>query len=376
MSKPIRILHVIGSMNRGGAEAMIMNYYRNIDRSIVQFDFVENTTEEAAYDREIVNLGGKIYHCPHYNGKKPLTYVRWWKQFFQENKGRYAIVHGHLGSTAAIYLGIAKQFGIYTIAHSHSANERIENLQDVLYKVFSYPTRYIADAFFACSYKAGMARYGRKFTNSGNKSQIVSNAVDIETFCFCQTKRDEMRSRLGIQNSFVVGHVGRFCDAKNHEFLLKVFAVIKQKMPNAKLLLVGGGELEQAIKSQISQLGLQDTVVFAGIQSNVADYCQAMDVFVFPSKYEGLPVSVIEAQASGLSCFLSDTISDEVRVTGLVHFLSLKQSALDWAEYILGNFKDLRKETKQQIVEAGYDIVSAAEKLQSFYCEVADGKGK
>ena len=157
MAEPIRILHVIGIMNRGGAETMIMNLYRNIDRSKVQFDFVENEGDTADFDEEILSLGGNIFHCPRYVGKNHLTYCRWWRDFFASHKGVYAVVHGHIGSTAAIYLSIAKRHGAYTIAHSHSAG-----FGSAMYRVFSYPTRYVADHFFACSRDAGISRYGKK----------------------------------------------------------------------------------------------------------------------------------------------------------------------------------------------------------------------
>lgn len=157
MSDPIRVLHVIGIMNRGGAETMIMNLYRHVDRNKVQFDFVENEGETAAYDGEILALGGKIYRCPRYRGKNHLAYKRWWHDFFRSHPGEYPIVHGHIGSTAAIYLSIAKKYGAYTIAHSHSAGAGT-----AAYQIFSYPTRFIADHFFACSDDAAVSRYGRK----------------------------------------------------------------------------------------------------------------------------------------------------------------------------------------------------------------------
>ncbi len=150
--EPIRILHVIGIMNRGGAETMIMNLYRNIDRNKVQFDFVENSSEPAAFDEEILSLGGKIYRCPHYNGKNHFAYVKWWNTFFQKHPGEYPIVHGHLGSTAAIYLSVAKKHGAYTIAHSHSAGSG-----SAMYRMFAYPTRYIAAKLFGCSKDAGLS---------------------------------------------------------------------------------------------------------------------------------------------------------------------------------------------------------------------------
>ena len=177
MEAPIRVLHVIGIMNRGGAETMIMNLYRNIDRTKVQFDFVENSNEPAAFDAEIRALGGKVYRCPHYNGKNHFTYIKWWNTFFLTHKDEYPIVHGHLGSTAAIYLSIAKKYGAYTIAHSHSTGTG-----SIIYRIFSYRTRYIADFFMACSVDAAIARYGKKVGNNKNYCNILNNAINIDKF--------------------------------------------------------------------------------------------------------------------------------------------------------------------------------------------------
>lgn len=183
MSEPIRVLHVIGIMNRGGAETMIMNLYRNIDRSKVQFDFVENSYESAVFDEEILSLGGRIYRCPHYNGKNHFTYVKWWNDFFKSHPSEYPIVHGHVGSTAAIYLSIAKKYGAYAIAHSHnSGGDR--GIKTLLYKALSYNTRNVADYFFACSTPAGIDRFGKGIVNSSRYS-LLNNAIEIGDFSYC-----------------------------------------------------------------------------------------------------------------------------------------------------------------------------------------------
>ena len=165
---PIRVLHVIGIMNRGGAETMIMNLYRQIDREKVQFDFVEHSIEAAAYDEEIQRLGGRIFRCPHYTGKNHLAYVKWWNGFFEKHTGEYRIVHGHIGSTAAIYLSIAKKHGLFTVAHSHNSNGPL-NPRELLYRILSYRTRFVADFFFACSKQAGEDRFGKRVTNDTKK---------------------------------------------------------------------------------------------------------------------------------------------------------------------------------------------------------------
>lgn len=366
MAKPIRILHVIGIMDRGGAETMIMNLYRNIDRSEVQFDFVQNEGNEAAYDKEILELGGRIYHCPRYKGTNHITYIKWWNNFFKENRDVYSVVHGHIGSTAAIYLSIAKKFGIYTIAHSHSAGEGSR-----IYRCFSYPTRYISDMFFACSRDAGISRYGQKVGGDVNKCIVLNNAIDTKKFIFNEECRKIMRTKLGIEeDSVVIGHVGRFVDAKNHAYLIDIFEQVQVIDPKSKLLLVGDGELRSAIEKKVKDKGLENSVIFAGIQSNVWDYYQVMDAFVFPSIYEGLPVSMVEAQAAGLLCYVSSNVPQETAITNLVEFISLENEPQIWANRILNGIKKGRLNMHADIQKAGYDVAYTANWLTDFYLKV------
>lgn len=370
-NKTIHILHVIGIMNRGGAETMIMNLYRNIDRTKIQFDFVENEGEEAAFDEEIRSLGGRIYRCPRYRGKNHFVYTKWWQNFFENHKGEYPIVHGHIGSTAAIYLSVAKKYGAYTIAHSHSAG-----IGSGLYRLFAYPTRYVADHFFACSRDAGVSRYGRKVGTNTNRCQVLNNAIDTAKFTINFEIRQQVRNALQIrEDTLVIGHVGRFVDAKNHQFLIDVFRSIHRNVPASVLLLVGDGELRPAIEQRIAEYGLTDSVVFTGVQSDVSRFYQAMDIFVFPSIYEGLGIVAIEAQAAGLPCCVADTLPDEVAITELVQFRSLEDGADQWAEWVLGRTKESRRDTLEDIQKAGYDISSTSVWLENFYRNVVENHG-
>lgn len=369
--KKISILHVIGIMNRGGAESMIMNLYRNIDRTKVQFDFVENEGEEAAFDREIQSLGGRIYRCPRYRGKNHLAYTRWWKDFFETHTGEYAIVHGHIGSTAAIYLSIAKKYGCYTIAHSHSAG-----VGSAMYRLFAYPTRYVADHFFACSTDAGISRYGRRVGHDRERFQVLNNAIDTHRFMCCPQTGCRLRQMLSIsEDALVIGHVGRFVDAKNHLFLIDVFEQIHQRHPNSVLLLVGDGELRPQIETAISRKGLNNAVVMTGVQPNVWDYYQAMDVFVFPSVYEGLPVSMVEAQTSGLPCCVSANVPEETAITNLVEFIPLENGAAHWADRVLHRAKDPRRNMQQEMEQAGFDVSATSKWLEDFYMKVVNSHG-
>lgn len=371
MAEPIRILHVIGIMNRGGAETMIMNLYRNIDRSKIQFDFVENEGDAADFDEEILSLGGNIFHCPRYVGKNHLTYCRWWRDFFASHKGVYSVVHGHIGSTAAIYLSIAKRHGAYTIAHSHSAG-----FGSAMYRVFSYPTRYVADHFFACSRDAGISRYGKKVGSDTNRCQLLNNAIDTNKFMFNTGVRCKTREELGIKkDTLVIGHVGRFVEAKNHLFLIEVFAQIHSRTPDSVLLLLGDGFLRPQIEAAIAEKHLDNAVIMAGVKSDVWNYYQAMDVFVFPSIYEGLPVSLVEAQTAGLPCCVSDAVPRESAITNLVQFRSLQDTAMQWADWVVEQAQLPRVDMRETICAAGYDIVSTSKWLEDFYTKVVNNCG-
>lgn len=366
MSEPIRILHVIGIMNRGGAETMIMNLYRNIDRTRIQFDFVENDGENAAFDAEICDLGGHIYHCPRYRGLNHLAYTKWWNAFFENHKSEYPVVHGHIGSTAAIYLSIAKKYGAYSIAHSHSAG-----IGSPLYRLFAYPTRYVADYFFACSQDAGVSRYGKKVGNNISRCQVLNNAIDTRKFVFSEENRRYMRNMLNLrEDTLVIGHVGRFVDVKNHLFLIDVFARVHKHNPNSILLLVGDGELRSQIEDKITQKHLESAVIMTGVQPDVWNYYQAMDVFLMPSLYEGMPVSLVEAQTAGLPCCVSANVPRETAITDLVQFRSLEDDIERWATWIIAQAQTRRQNIHDAICTAGYDISTTAQWLEDFYMKV------
>lgn len=367
MSKPIRVLHVIGIMNRGGAETMIMNLYRHIDRSKVQFDFVENSSEPAVFDEEILSLGGRIFRCPHYNGKNHFTYVKWWNDFFKAHPKEHPIVHGHLGSTASIYLSVAKKYGAYAIAHSHSSGTD-HSLHANLYQIMSYNTRNVADYFFACSEAAGKERFGSKVV-SGDHYAVLNNAIDVNRFSYNPSVRNAVRDELGIgQIQLVVGHIGRYTKEKNHEFILKIFSELKKMDSNARLLMVGDGTLRTHIMQMAEQASLSSDVIFTGVRSDVERLVQAMDVFVLPSLYEGLPVTMVEAQAAGLPCIISDKVPSECILTeGLVDIMTLSASPEAWAEKILAKRAIPRTDRRAEISAHGFDITTEAVKLQEFY---------
>ncbi|MGY3718133.1 glycosyltransferase family 1 protein [Sutcliffiella cohnii] len=368
MSDPIRVLQVFAQMNRGGAETMIMNLYRNIDRSRVQFDFIVHTEGECDYDEEIEALGGVIYRMPRYSGKNHLRYKKSWNEFFREHT-EYRIIHGHVRSTAAIYLKIAKAHRLTTIAHSHSTSSG-RGVSAIIKNILQYPIRYTADYLFACSKTAGEWLFGKKIYKN-EKFLVVNNAIDSKKFIFDEKTREEIREEFAIDGKFVIGHIGRFNTPKNHEFLIDIFKEVYEKNNRAVLLLVGDGELREPIKAKINKMNLSDNVIFTGVRKDIPEILQAMDIFVFPSLYEGLGIAVIEAQAAGLPCIVAETIPKEAFVTDHIYSLSLKQSANKWANQILEYSNGFqRKNAFKQISNQGYDIFTTAKFLEDFYLEL------
>lgn len=365
MSEPIRVLQVVTYMGRGGLETMLMNYYRNIDRDKVQFDFLTHRDERWDYDDEIESLGGKIYHLPKLNPFSK-SYLNDLDKFFKEHK-EYQIVHCHQDCLSGVVLKVAKKNGVkFTIAHSHNANQD-KNLK-YLIKVFekSKIPKY-ADKLFACGDEAG-----RWMFNTDN-FEVLNNAIDTDLYTYNKEKADKVKKEFSIENKFVVGHVGRFNPQKNHEFLIDVFNEIQKVKEDSVLMLVGDGDLRPEIEQKVQDLGLSDKVIFTGVRSDVNDLMQGMDVFLFPSLYEGLGIVLIEAQAAGLKCVISDTIPKDGVLTKDVTSISLNQSPAVWANEILKYQEYKRANNKEIIKKANYDIKNNAKTLEQFYIENARG---
>lgn len=368
----IRVLHVIGRMGSGGAETMIMNLYRRIDRSRIQFDFVVHTNEKSFYDDEIFALGGKIYSIERYNVVNFFSYKKFWDDFFVQHP-EYQIIHGHINSSAAVYLSSAKRHGRIAVVHSHATRNTERNFRAYAFDISAYPIRYIADYFWGCSLQAGIDRFGKKVVESG-RFQVLNNGIETENYIYSPGIRKTIRSKYNISdNTYLIGHVGRFTFAKNHQFLVDVFAELHQDLPNSKLMLVGAGELESAVREKIRTLQLESAVIFVGQVKNVCAYLQAMDVFVFPSVFEGLGIALIEAQAAGLPCVVSENIQEEAKLPcGLVQTVRISEGADSWAEKIKTLRGTERKNTSQVVKNAGFDIEESALRLQNFYQELLD----
>lgn len=363
--KEIRILHMIGCLEIGGSQSMIMNIYRNIDRRMIQFDFVIDKDVKSPLYKEITQLGGKIYKMPKFNGINIIEVQSSWKKFF-ENHSEYKILHSHVRSYASIYLPIAKKIGVKTIIHSHSTSNGT-GLASLVKKIIQFPLRYQADYLFACSKEAGEWLFGKKAVKNDN-FKVIYNGIDCERFRFNKENRMFIRKKYGIENNFVIGHIGRHTLPKNPIFLLKLFAEIYKAEPNARLLQVGQGELTEQMKEKCDKLGIADKVIFTGPRDDIPDFLSAMDVFVFPSLWEGLGIVAIEAQASGLQTICSDVIPKEACITDLFHALSLNLPLDKWVRYIL-QFADgyERKDMHARITEMGYDIHQTVQWLEEFY---------
>lgn len=369
MNEPIRVLQVFALMNRGGAETMIMNLYRNIDRTKIQFDFIVHTEEECAFDNEIKFLGGNIYRVPRYIGKNHFQYKKIWNKFFSEHR-EYKIIYGHVISTASIYLKIAKKYGLITIAHSHNTSSGY-GFSAIVKNILQYPIRDIADYLFACSKSAGEWLFGKNACKSDNFF-VIKNAIDTNKFIYDEKVRAKKRLELKSEEKFIIGHIGNFLISKNHEFLIDVFKIVHDEYEDAILLLIGDGELKNFIELKVSNYGLKDCVLFAGSRSDIPELLQAMDVFLFPSLFEGLPVSLIEAQAAGLPCVISDKITDEVMITkNLVSFISLNEPEKTWAGKVFEYNQSFdRKDMYDEIVESGYDIKTTSKWMQDFFLKM------
>ena len=360
--KPIRILQVATIMNRGGLETMLMNYYRKVDKSKIQFDFMVNRMERGDYDDEIEAMGGKIYRMPQI---RPGNYRKYFKElddFFKEHK-EYKVVHSHINENSGFVLRAAKKHGVpCRIAHSHLADLKLD---------YKYPFRLYGrmhldsntNKYFACSKQAGEWLFGK------NKDvTVLNNAVDLSVFEPNQEIRNKIRKELDIENKLVIGHVGRFNPQKNHNFLIDVFKEILAQNSKAVLLLIGEGYLFDEVKEKVNKLGLNENVKFLGLRKDIPDIMQSMDMFLFPSLFEGLPVVLVEAQAAGLKCITSTGVTRESDITNSLEFIDLEKSPKEWSDRILS--LDISKKDYSDILKSkGYDSNTNVNWLSEFYIE-------
>lgn len=365
-----KVLQIFGKLGRGGLETFVMNLYKAIDKESIQFDFLL-TAPGGDYEREAKALGATIHYItPRFKGLK--QYKISLDSFFKEHAHEYSAVHLHVSSLSSIEpLEYAKKYGVpIRIIHSHSSSVK-QNLKGrllhrILHSYNKLRISKLATHYLGCSDKA--LDWLFKGTGIRSKAIMINNGIDTSLYRYNENVRLEMRHNFALSDEFVIGHVGSFIHVKNHNFLISLFSLIQQHLPKSKLLLVGVGELEDDIKNQIKNLNLQSNVIFAGLRSDVNRVLQAMDLIIMPSFFEGLPVSLVEAQASGLPVIASDTISKDVALTPNISFISLNESKDSWlksVELIAANY--CRKDTTSLIIDKGFDIRETAKFFSSIY---------
>lgn len=348
---------------------MLMNLYQKMDRNQIQFDFIIDCQGNDQLTDLFKSLGCKVFLFPKFNGYNISEIKKVWNAFLCEHS-EYKILHSHVRSYAALYLPIAHKHGVKTIIHSHNTSNG-HGLVAFAKDILQLPLRYQADYYLACSNKAGRWLFGKRVLKSRNY-RMLHNAIEATRFEYNLLVRKRMRSELNLQDAYVIGHVGRLAVQKNHAFLLDVFYEVYKKRPLARLLLVGDGDARGQIEEKARSLGISDKVIMLGNRTNIQDYYQAMDVFVFPSLWEGLGMAVIEAQASGLNCFVSNEIPQEADIhAGLFHKISLSAGSSSWAENIMLTENDERHSQIEAIKRSGYDALENAECIKKLYLDLS-----
>lgn len=359
MSEPIRVLHVFGALDTGGVANFVMNTYRSMDRTRVQYDFALSQGA-AVMDEEAKSLGARLFYFdPTKNLIKNLNWVL-------TESGPFDAVHSHMFFYSGLILRCAKQHGVpIRIAHAHNAHtgESGSLVRRAYESGMRRMIRANATVMLGCSEKACRYVFGDRCMSDPRVS-VLPDGIDCERFAFDEAERRKIRMQYGLGNRFVVGHVGHFNPAKNHEKILQVFAEVKKRRDDAALLLVGDGELEQETHARVHSMGLDADVIFAGAHQNVEDYYNAMDVFLFPSRYEGFGMAMVEAQANGLACVASDVVPEETNVTGRAVFLPLEASADQWVTALLSMNRHVALNNS---LLKKYDINSVAADLASLY---------
>ena len=358
--EPVRVLQVVPAMNAGGMENFIMNVYRSIDRQRVQFDFLYHFDMPCFFDEEIAALGGRVTKLRVRQDYDLPRYLRQLDELFAAHP-EYKVVHGHYSGFGMFYNAAARRHGVpVRIGHSHNTSSE-RSLTGLLDAGMSWFFNFDLTDRFACGQAAGKALFrGKPFV-------FLPNGVDAAAFAPDPARRETMRAAFGfLPEHRVLGHVGRFTQQKNHGYLVEIFAALAARRPEARLLLVGAGPLEGEVRRQVEGLGLADRVVFAGLRRDTAACYDAMDAFLLPSLFEGLPVTLVEAQAAGLPCFISDTVDPTAAFCDGVRFLPLRAAGA-WAEALAAPLPGRNPRALEQVRAAHYDIVDTARYLQRFY---------
>lgn len=351
-----RLLCIVNSMDTGGAETFLMKMYRHLDKTQYQMDFIVATQKECFYDKEIASLGGRLFHIPLHT-EHPIEAFKRIKETVRDNKYDY-VLKVLVSPIGVIDLYAAKRGGAtHLCARSCNSAPRESFVRKVINTILrkdlcNITTVKLAPSDLAARYTFGNSAYEH------NEVMILHNALDLEQFRFSENKRKRIREELGLGDSYVIGHIGRFTPQKNHDFLIRIFHMLKEKEANVKLVFIGTGSLQNDIRALCNTLGVQNDVIFTGVRDDVPDLLSAFDVFVLPSLYEGMPNACIEAQASGLRCLIGDTITKQADITGNVEYLPITDISL-WVNAIMNLMKKEeidRKRVNTSLAGSDYDI--------------------
>jgi len=371
-NEPIKVLAVVCQLNRGGLESRLMDILRNIDYSKVCVDIFTYRMQPGLMDEEAKKLGSQIYYNKPLNIRNCIGYVRYFERFLKEHP-EYKIVHAHQDAWCSVFCKGAYLANVpVRIAHSRTAliNNSLEN---VIKNIIKLPTRKYANYYFAVSDKAGIWLFGKRKYKDG-KVQVWPNAIDCRKYRYSKKTRNEVRKQLGVEDNFVLMHVGNFFAPKNHSFLIRVFEKYYKEHPKSKLILIGGQgpekEILDGVKKQVQEKGLNDAVVFLGVRNDVSRLLQAADVFVFPSIFEGLPGAVVEAQAAGLPCVISDKITSEVVLLPTTKQIPIENTET-WCKEIDRAKAVQHCDSYEIMKQKGFDIKSLCEDLEKFYSQFA-----
>lgn len=361
-----KVLMVMGSTGMAGTQMFVLNLVENMDLTRFQVDFaVDRGDDGTGIGKRLRELGCNIYFLPYFKVYNYFGYVKSWKKFL--SKHHYDIVHGHSSNSAAIYLKIAKQMGCVTIAHSHSSGYRGGLLPRLFKKVFAKGAGKVADYWFACSDIAAERLYGDAYKRYPFYYNIP-NAINMDAFRYNYDKRQRVRSMLNVpDDELLCGHVGTLMPQKNHSFIMEIMAEVVKINPKSKLVCCGTGPLMEKVNKKARSLGIEDHIIFAGVVHNANEYMMAMDVMVFPSFNEGFPVTIIEAEATGLPVVMSDTITTEIDLTDLVHRQSLTDSAHEWAATVCSVKHGDRVFYNKVLSDTKYNVRSGAQFVSSLY---------
>lgn len=361
--KEIRIALIVGKWIGGGVESCLMNYFRYIDKSKFKIDFIVDDDSTCTPIEEINKLGGKVIFVPPYQNIH--KYIPRLIKIFRENK--YDIVHSNINSLSVFPLLCAYIAKVpVRIAHSHSTTNRKEWKKNILKGVLKPFSKVFANRYFACTEHAGRWLFGDKTFDKGNV-KIVNNAIELNRFEYNEDLRKKIRKRYNLENKFVIGNIGRFIPQKNHERIIEIFNEFQKENHNTVLLLIGEGELKEDILSRVKKYNIEDKVLFLGQRKDVNELFQAMDLFLFPSLYEGLGMVLIEAQCSNLPCIASSEVPKIARINDNVEFIDLNKDNQKWIEVIKKYHKAKRKTKIEAISNAHYNIENEVAYLEELY---------